>query len=378
MSPDATHPPYPWEPTGPLREPPRSILIVMMSAVGDAVMVLPVVRALRRTFPDVHITWVLQPGPAALIRDHPAVDRIVLFHRTRGRSPGTLLGEVANLRRTVRGLRELARTLPGGSFDLLLDLQVYLKAGLLTALAPARIKLGFDRRRARDLNWAFTTHRIPPHAGRFGHVQDQYFEFLRHLGVDPEPLEYGLHLTEEEERQQEAFFSDIRTPACGVVVGTSDPTKNWSPKHFAQLLDGVWNRFRLHPLLLGGRSGVEDALASEIRSRATAPVEDARADDLRRLLWLLDGCRVVVSPDTGPMHLARALEVPVVSLFGATNPKRSGPYRMFQELVVDGYARYPGEDYPLTPRRRPGGMDRITPAVVLERVESALRGRDRV
>jgi len=100
---------------------------------------------------------------------------------------------------------------------------------------------------------------------------------------------------------------------------------------------------------------------------------DARGGGLRRLLWLLDGSALVVSPDTGPLHMARAMEVPVVGLFGFTNPKRSGPYRRFTELIVDGYARFPGEDYRVSMDRRPGGMGRITTGMVMEKVELALR-----
>ena len=119
------------------------------------------------------------------------------------------------------------------------------------------------------------------------------------------------------------------------------------------------------------------AAAVKAAVRTGATLLDARRNDLRRLLWLLDGSRVVITPDTGPLHMARALEVPVVSLFGFTNPKRSGPYRRFTELIVDGYARFPGEDYPVSMERRAGGMARITPAMVLEKVELALRVGER-
>lgn len=359
-----------WSPSGPLTESPRSILVVMMSAVGDAVQVLPVVNALRRTFPDTHITWVLQPGPHSLVRGHGAVDRFVLFRRPRGLAPSSSIGPFLE---TTSNLREMAASRPGGHFDLLLALQVYLKAGLIAALAPARVKLGFDRARARDLNWLFTTHRIPPNPAGAAHIQDQYFEFLRHLGVDPEPLEYGLEITAEERDTQRRFFGSLDRPACAVVVATSDPRKNWVPEGYARVLDGLRTDFGLLPVIVGGLSPAETRMAGEIRARVREEVIDARADDLRRVLWLLDGSALVISPDTGPLHMARALEVPVVGLFGFTNPKRSGPYRLFQDLVVDGYARVPGEEYGVSTERRPGGMARITTSMVLEKVHRALR-----
>ena len=141
------------------------VCIVMMSAVGDAVHVLPVINAIKRAHPASRITWVLQPGPASLVRGHPNVDEIVLFDRTKG------LGGFFNVSRELRALQ----------FDLLIDLQVYFKAGIITAMSGAKRRLGFDRVRARDANWLFTSERIPAHPMQ--HVQDQYFEFIAKLGI---------------------------------------------------------------------------------------------------------------------------------------------------------------------------------------------------
>ena len=363
-----------WHPTGPLRDHPRSILVVMMSAVGDAIQVLPVVSALRRAFPDTHISWVLQPDPLSLVDGHPAVNEFVPFERgARGRGFPSLISGMRGVSSTAKALGQIAARQPGGAFDLLLDLQVYFKAGLLTALVPARVKLGFDWRRARDLNWLFTTHRIPPHPARFGHIQDQYFEFLRYVGVDPEPLEYGLTLSGEERVSQRRFFKSLGGPACAVVLGASDHRKNWTPRGYAEVVSELRGRFQLNSLLVGGHSVEEERMARAIMALSGEGVVDARGGGLRRLLWLLDGASLVISPDTGPLHMARAMGVPVVGLFGLTNPKRSGPYHRFAELVVDGYARFPGEAYGVNMDRRPGGMDRITPGMVLEKVEMALR-----
>ncbi len=363
-------------------EPPRTILVVMLSALGDSVLVLPVVNALRRAFPRAHLSWALQPGPHVLVRGHPAVDEFVVLQRgRRGGSARALRDGGEGIWDAVRELRRLARHHPGGRFDLLLDLQVYFKAGLLTALTPAAVKLGFDRRRARDLNWLFTNRRIPPHPRGFAHVQDQYFEFLRCLGVEPEPVEYGLAITAQEREAQRRFFEGLGGPACAVVLATSDPRKNWTAEAYARVLLEMDRTHGLRPILVGGRSGAEEGMARAVVARLPRgfPLVDARANDLRRLLWLLEGSALAITPDTGPLHMARALEVPVVGLFGFTNPGRSGPYRRFGDLVVDGYARTPGEVNPVNMQRRRGGMGRITPGEVLEKVGMALerypRGR---
>ena len=352
---------------------PRSILVVMMSAVGDAVQVLPVVNALKRALPTCRISWLIQPGAYALVREHPEVDDFILFHRgERGRGATSLARGAEALRTTAAALRESARNQPGGAFDLLLDLQVYFKAGVLTHLAPAQMKLGFDWRRTRDLNWLFTTHRIPPLPHGFAHTQDQYLEFVRYLGVNPEPVRYGLTLTGDEVEAQRTFFR-ILGPTCAMVVASSSPTKDWTPEGYARVAEGVTNELGLQPILVGGDSPREKTMALRIKELSQSPIIDALGDGLRRLLWLLAGSRVVVSPDSGPLHMARAMEVPVVGLYGTTNPKRSGPYRMFEDLVVDGYGRGLGEDYPITPRRRKGGMDGVTPDEVLNKVALALR-----
>lgn len=353
--------------------PPRSILIVMMSAIGDAVQVLPVVNALKRAFPRIHITWLIQPLPHSLVADHPAVDEFVIFRRgSRRKTPAALTAAARELSRVGDRLREVGRRQPGGAFDLVLDLQVYLKAGILTGLAPGRMKLGFDWRRTRDLNWLFTTQRIPPNPLGSSHTQDQYFEFLRYLGVEPEPVLYGLELTPEERREQKRFFDALDRPACSVILTTSDRRKDWRADGYATVLNALYHDFGLLGMVVGGRSPQEIRAVREVTRLTSAPVLNATQDGLRRLLWLLGGSQLVISPDTGPLHMARAVEVPVVGLYGFTNPRRSGPYRRYEDLVVDGYARYPGEEYPICMRRRRKGMRRIRPEMVLEKVQLAL------
>ncbi len=113
---------------------------------------------------------------------------------------------------------------------------------------------------------------------------------------------------------------------------------------------------------------IEQEAAARILSLTRAHPVNALGDDVRRLVWLLAGSRLVISPDTGPLHIARALDVPVIGLYGFTNPKRYGPYRKFTDLIVDGYARYPGEEYALNWQHRAEGMSRVTVAAVLKKV----------
>lgn len=324
--------------------------LVMMSAVGDAVHALPVVNAIKRHAPGSRLTWILQPGPASLVRGHPAVDEIVEFDRAKG------LAAFPDIRRKLRDR----------PFDLVIALQVYFKAGLVTSFTTAPIKLGFDRQRARDFNWLFTNRRIP--AGDPQHVQDQYFEFLRELGIPADPVVWNLGPWDHERAWQRSFFEKVDRPAAAIVVGTSKPEKDWLPERWAQVVDALHSDFGIESILVGGQSDRELRAASIIEQQAMHRPVNALGSGLRNLVSILDGSALTLSPDTGPLHMAVALDRPVISLIGYMNPKRVGPYRRYRDLLIDAYGD-PGENYAITMDKRPGRMERISVADVMEKVQ---------
>ena len=321
----------------------KRVGIVMLSALGDAVHVLPLLTAIKRQWPDSEITWVTQPGPAELVRGHPALDRLVVFRRDQG---------WAAFPRVVSQVRREVGPAP---FDVLLDLQVYLKAGVITGLLPARSKLGFDRARARDLNWLFTTDKIPAHTG-VQHVQDQYFEFLTALGVAIEPPIWNLGPWPGDPDPPDGRYAAL-------VIGTSRPPKDWVADRWAVVADCLYQRYGVVPVLVGGNSDREKATAAAILAAARAPVRSALGSGLRPLISILRGAQLVVSLDTGPLHMAVALERPVVSLIGYNDPRVVGPYRRYADLVVNAF------DSPEPRERR---MSTITADMVLSRCASVL------
>jgi heptosyltransferase I len=336
----------------------RRICIVMMSAIGDAVHVLPVVAALKRFDPGSKITWILQPAPASLVRGHPDVDEILIFENDRG----------------WRGMLELNAVLAQREFDLVLDLQVYLKAGIVTALTRAPVKLGFGKTRARDLNWLFTTERIPPHASQ--HVQDQYLEFLAALGVPAQPLEWKLGPWASELATRDRVLGTLPRSFATLVIGATHPEKEWLPGRWAEVASALRSDFGIEPVLAGGRSARE-AETARLIDAAGARAHSTLGVPLRDLVTILDVSELVISLDTAPLHMSVALERPVISLMGYNNPKRVGPYRRYHDLLVDAYGD-PGEDYPISYAHRLGRMPRITVREVLERVQrwsSVYRGR---
>jgi heptosyltransferase I len=328
----------------------RRVCIVMMSAVGDAVHVLPLVNALKRHSSGVHITWILQPGPASLVRGHRSVDDILIFDRAKG----------------VRAFADMRQMLASRQFDLVINLQVYFKAGIVTRFTHAPIKLGFDRARARDFNWLFTTHRIPPHVQQ--HVQDQYFEFLAALNIPHEPVEWDLGPWPAERAWQREFFARFDRPTAAIVVATSKPQKDWLPERWTEVADALWHDFGLQPVLVGGQSERERHAEQVIMQRARHKPHSALGSGLRNLVGILDGSSLTLAPDTGPLHMAVALDRPVISLLGYTNPRRTGPYRKFHDLIIDAYGDE-GETYPISMENRPDRMPRISVRDVLDRVE---------
>jgi heptosyltransferase I len=326
---------------------------VLLSAIGDVVHGLPVAASLRDAWPEARIDWVVQPTALPLVRPTPDVDEFLVFRRDRG----------------LRGFLEFRDRVRDRSWDLVLDLQVYFKAGLLTWMMDAPVKMGFDRARAFDLNWLFTTHRIPPHPVQ--HVQDQYFEFLDHLGI-PVVRRWDFAFDEEERRTRDAFFAEVGRPALAVVLGSTRAGKDWIPERYARVLDIAASRYGLRPVIVGSEAPGERKMAERVRALTDVDVVDARRNDLRRLAWILDGADLALSPDTGPLHVAAALGTPVVGLYGYTDPKRTGPYpEAYRELVVDNFSRS-GETEPVH-EFRAGNMERIEVEDVLEKLDRAVQ-----
>ena len=279
------------------------------------------------------------------------MDEIIIFDRSAG----------------MKAFTDIRRELSRREFDLVINLQVYFKAGIVTSFTRAPVKLGFDRGRARDFNWLFTTHRIPARViGQ--HVQDQYFEFLEALGVLHEPPVWDLGPWPAELAWRDEFFAKLDRPAAAIVVATSKPEKDWLPERWAQVVDTLSADYGLQPVLVGGRSPRELAAERVIMDRAREKPVSALGSGLRNLVGILSGSALVLSPDTGPLHMAVALERPVISLMGYTNPKRTGPYRRYHDLLIDAYGN-PGENYQVSMENRPGRVQRISVEQVREKLE---------
>jgi heptosyltransferase I len=329
----------------------RRIGLVLLSAIGDVVHAFPLVASIRAAAPRARIEWVVQPTPAEIVRRHPDIDRTWVLDRDRG----------------WRGYHSFHRRMRNEIFDLVLVLQVYAKASFATFLLNSPRKIGFDRPRSRELGWIAPNEHIPTRPLR--HVCEQYLEFADHLGVSRR-YAWALPLTIEERARQGRFLDALDRPLAALVPGTSRSVKQWPAERWADVAEGLHD-LGYAPCLVGGGGIAERSLGARIVERARAPIRDLLRPDLRRLLWILDGAALVVACDTGPYHLAVALGVPAVGLYGATDPARVGPNRRFLELVVDAY-HDPGEPWhPVSDAIRPGRMNHIAAEHVMQAVALA-------
>ncbi|MGH7770471.1 MAG: glycosyltransferase family 9 protein [Candidatus Binatia bacterium] len=331
---------------------PKKILIVLHGSIGDVTRAIPLANLVRRGFPRARIAWSIERPALPLIEHHPAVDEIVLFAREDWR----------------RSLRPFLQRIREQKFDLVLDLQRHLKSGLVSWWSGAPERVGFHRRDAKEFNWLFNNRHIPAAVNgtsKLGH----YLKFAEFLGIEPYPIEWKFSLLPDEEATVENMLRDVGGPFAAYSVGGRWESKRWFPDEAAKNAAEVRRRHGLEIVLLGGKDDV--AFAGEIERRAEAPVFNwAGKTSLREVIGILSRAELSVGPDSGLMHISAAVGTPVVSLWGPTDPLRTGPFG-FNELIVQGEAVCA----PCYLRRCPIGrvcMRSITSEAVLAKIELAL------
>jgi len=301
----------------PLAEPPRSVCILRLSALGDACHVVPIVRTLQQAWPATQLTWIIGRSEARLMRLLEGVEFITVDKRAS-------LGALGALRATLAGRR----------FEVLLHMQLALRASLVAACVPARVKLGFDRPRARELQWLFTNARIAPRSNE--HVLDSFFGFPAALGIGERLLRWDLRLPPEAHSYAQRLIPDHQ-PTLLISPCSSHPLRNWRAAHYAAVAAHAAFHHAMRVILVGGPSESERAMGAAIEQACPASLTNQIGKDtLPELLALLARARVLLSPDSGPVHMATTVGTPVIGLYAATNPARSGPY-LSGRWCVDAY-----------------------------------------
>ena len=333
---------------------PQRILVILLGAIGDVTRALPLLARLRRAYPQAHIAWAVEPAAAALLDYHPALDEILLYQRSHGSQ--TFL--------------PFLRTVRNHHFDLVLDLQRHLKSGLVSLWSRAPVRLGFHRSNTKEGNWLFNTHTIEA-VPDFSLKLAQYLKFADALGLPDDGVRFDLRLRPEEEQQVETLLAGTIRPFAAFFLGSRWPSRFWFPQATAEVARVLQQEYGMGIVLVGGPSEV--AFAQQVsEAMGTAVTNLSGKTSLRDLIGVFSRARFALGPDSGPMHIAAATDIPVISLWGATSPLRSAPWGS-KAFVIRGEAACS----PCYVRRCPIGracMRRITPGQVLEVVQKILCG----
>ena len=296
---------------------PQSLCLLRLSALGDVTHVVPLVRTLQRHWPQVRLHWVIDKAGYKLLEGLEGV----VFH-TYDKKTG------------IAGMRALRRELPAQGFDALLQMQVAFRANLLSAFIPARRRIGYDRSRSKDLHGLFINERIPDRPGI--HVLDAMGSFCEPLGLRQDTVAWRLPVPAEAHAWAAAQWPQDGQRTLVISPCSSHERRNWYADRYAAVADHAVSRgWRV--VLCGGRSELERRTADAIiASMQATPLDLVGKDTLKQLPALLARADLVMTPDSGPMHIANAMGAAVLGLHAASNPLRSGPYSTVR-YCVDRY-----------------------------------------
>ena len=337
----------------------KNFLIVKLSAIGDVIHALPTAYALKETYPDCHITWVVEPPAYDLVEMCPYIDEVILFEKKKFKS----------LRGFLREYGPMKRKIQKRNYDAVLDLQGLFKSAAIARLGKAPVKLGMCN--MRELSDRISRPVIGPHAE--GHIVERYLDVARALGCRVDEVRLTLDVPERDADLARRIFSqagaNMDNPYAVFAIGANWPNKRWPAKHFARLSDKLYDK-DIIPILVGG-GPVDEQRAAEISSYTEIPpVNLVGKTNFRQLTYALQQAKFCLGGDTGPVHLASGLGTPTIMVMGPTDANRNGPYGQLENAIeADRPCRYCWQ------RACPKNLDcleAITPRQVLEKIETLL------
>lgn len=301
------------------------ILIVKLSAIGDVIHTLPALNAIRKQFPDAHITWLVESAAAGIVMEHQSIDRVIISRR-KELIPLLFSSSCISALHQIRAfIKELRDT----KYDLVIDFQALLKSAAMVLLCRGRIKAGFDKGMDHaECSYLFYNKKIAP-VNMEIHAIKRNMMFIESLGVYSDLIEYKLPLFQKQKSDIDQLLLDHGISMEDKIVcinpqGTWQ-TKLWSNFKFASLTDRLNSLFQIKIVFTGGASDRETV--SEIISMTTTPCYNfCGLTKLSTLAELYQRAALVITTDTGPMHIATAAGADIVAIFGPTAPWRTGPY----------------------------------------------------
>mgnify|MGYP001607348468 CR=1 FL=1 len=296
----------------------KNILITKPSSLGDIVLALPALRALRMSFPESKISWLIRPEFAQLIENHPHLDEIITFDRK-------LLGKAWFHPGAFGVLMSLIRKLRRGRFDVVFDFQGLFRTASLAWLSGCKLRFGMAN--AREFATIFYTHKVHQNIECI-HMVDYYLKIIQAAGARDYGVEFVFPKNPGAEDSVGGLLAShgIKDNYAVLIPSSAHQDKCWPPERFARLADKISSHYNLSIVASGSTS--EAGIIEKVKEKADVPIASlVGRTSLSELVALLKRARLVVSNDTGPGHIAAALGVPLVLIFGRTNPIRLEPYR---------------------------------------------------
>lgn len=298
-----------------------NILVVRLSAIGDCTLVLPVIRAILEQHEEAKVTWLIGRAAYALLKDvtHPRLTFIPI-----------------DKPKSIKDYRAIKEKLEP-SYDVLLAMQASTRTNLIYPLIKAKRKIGFDRTRARELQWLFTNEHID---FRFEHLHDSFRQFAQKLGVAAEPVDwrfpddnYHWWIPVKED------VSHLGLPEQYIVINpaASKLERSWFAERYVEVIEYCHQQFGLSVILTGGDADFEVSLAHDIEVNSSTPLVNlVGKTSLQQLAAVMERAQFCIAPDTGPAHIANAMNTPVIGLYAVASSQLSGPY-LFKDLTVDKF-----------------------------------------
>lgn len=344
------------------------ILFIKLSAIGDVVQTLPALEAIKKSYPDSIISWVVEEAAAGILEGHPFIDRILVSRR---KAWIRMLKNPLTIFSALRSLIGFIRTLRDTRYDIAIDFQGLLKSGIIMGLVRAERKIGFDK--TREFSNLFLNERLPKYDIE-RHALDRYLDVARHLGATDVRAACTLPIERElltvAEKVAQLTKNGKRLVAVNPVARWK--TKLWSERKFAELADRLISEKNAVVVFTGSPDdrNVIDRIIGMMKEKALNWAGETNLKELAALAKLSD---LFITTDTGPMHIAAAAGAKIIALFGPTAPWRTGPYGGDHIVIRKGLVCSPCFN-----RRCNKGvrcMEEITVEEVLEKVNEKIGGR---
>ena len=293
-----------------------NIALVRFSALGDVTLAVPAVRSLQRSLPDASITWITSPLSYSLLQDLPGVNF-----------------EVWEKPKSFADYHAFYRAFKQRSFDVVLAMQANLRINLLYSALHAPVKIGFDRIRAREGQWLFCNRAIP-----FAdtHLLDSFMAFAAELGAATQSISWDLPITQADHTFAREQIKNLPRPLIAIHPCASKPERNWMVGRYSEVMQAAALKWEAGFILTGGNSATEQDTCAQLCNATPNTLNLCGRTTPKQLAALLGQADVLIAPDTGPVHLATAMDTPVVGLYAVASPKLTGPYAR-QEFIVNRY-----------------------------------------